>query len=95
MSENSIGNPNADPDTDVFAALRKALDIRENAGASRVWVHHAMYLLAEIVRDAQGVVAYWDFLDAVPSEDPRPTEDFTAEMDKRINALRARLEDRK
>lgn len=43
-----------DPNTDVFAALRKSLDIRENAGASRAWVHHAICLLDGIVKDDEG-----------------------------------------
>jgi len=41
---------------------------------------------------AKAVVAWWDRLDAVPSDDPRPTEDFVAEMDRRINALRKEIE---
>lgn len=40
---------------------------------------------AHLVRN---LIAYWDSLDAVASDDPRPTTDFAAEMDRRINALR-------
>jgi hypothetical protein len=44
------------------------------------------------LRDAAlAVVAYWDSLDSVASDDERPTEDFMDEMDKRINALREEI----
>ncbi len=41
---------------------------------------------------ARSVVSFWDSLDAVTGDDPKPTEDFAAEMDRRINALREELE---
>lgn len=36
----------------------------------------------------RNVVAYWDSLDAIASDDERPTEDFRDEMDRRIDQLR-------
>ena len=42
-------------------------------------------------RGATAVVGYWDSLDAVSETDPRPTEDFKAGMDARIEALRHAL----
>lgn len=41
---------------------------------------------------ATSVVAFWDSLDAVSEEDERPTDDFKAEMDRRIDALREELD---
>ena len=45
------------------------------------------------LRDAvQGLLGYWDSLDAIPSNDPRPTELFRDEMDRRLMALRDLLD---
>jgi hypothetical protein len=49
---------------------------------------------ASVLRDAgYAVVAYWDSLDAVGSEDTRPSKQFVEEMDRRVAALRAALEE--
>lgn len=37
------------------------------------------------------VLSYWDYMDAVPADDARPTETFKAEMDARMGELRAML----
>ena len=45
------------------------------------------------VRDAaQNVVAYWDSLWEVPTDDERPTEQFRDVFDAKIEALRNALE---
>jgi len=41
---------------------------------------------------ATRVVAYWDYMDSIPEDDARPTEQFKAEMDARISWLRYELE---
>lgn len=45
-----------------------------------------------VALQAKAVVAYWDSLDTVSENDPRPTGDFKAEMDARIGGLRYLLE---
>jgi len=46
----------------------------------------------DMVARARDVVAFWDSLDAVPSDSDAPTESFKDEIDRRINALREALE---
>jgi hypothetical protein len=41
---------------------------------------------------AKAVVAYWDSLWEVESDDPRPTESFRDELEARIHALRVQIE---
>lgn len=41
---------------------------------------------------AKRVVAYWDYMDGIPEDDPRPTEQFKAEMDARMSWLRWEIE---
>ena len=38
------------------------------------------------------VLSYWDYMDAVPSDDERPNEFFKEEMDRRMNELRTALD---
>lgn len=40
---------------------------------------------------ALAVIAYWDALDAVPSDDAHPTQIFADEMDRRLAKLREAL----
>lgn len=46
----------------------------------------------EIRKAATRVLAYWNYMDAIPADDPRPTEEFKEEMDKRMNELREALD---
>jgi hypothetical protein len=66
---------------------------RVTANLQRIYLAKGGAAAIPLREHAQSVVAYWDQLDAVSSDDERPTEAFATEMDRRINALRDVLQE--